>query len=475
MAKRGHKLSHAAHVKRATQGTSNELSFSVLDAARESLDGGTEKRSGRRARPRGAMSGRGGEGPLAKLGHIPLFTLGGARKPPSTPTKERGITLPSGEFVSTESPSAARGGALPPVTSRGTSSRSAGRAPSSVLGGGAHRSAADCGSSWQVPAGEVARRKSQRRRHRLAVAAAVAAGAVVAVGFLGTLGYSFIQAQSALRGDLAVALGAIQRADEGILPMDSQVTTRINEGVESGDPAQAREEWDALSPQVDQSLEQLQEARAAVEAVQSSLVDARDKEAANRALAAINARENMIEAGRSIMATALPALSAQRATEDAWAHLLEADSLSRDAAAALSTMTRDTVSDSMAKSEQALAGFIAARDALTQAAQDYPAVDFSPYLAYLDLRVDSQYAAIASDQAYLARDKATMSEQNARYNELDAQAAAAAQAFEANPTELVGPSCDRATADMEAAYSSERLQAADADAFLRDYLSSLGN
>ncbi len=39
MAKRIDKVAKAAHIKRNTEGTSNEISFSVLDAAKNSLDG----------------------------------------------------------------------------------------------------------------------------------------------------------------------------------------------------------------------------------------------------------------------------------------------------------------------------------------------------------------------------------------------------------------------------------------------------
>lgn len=473
MARRGHKITHAAHVKRATQGTSNELSFSVLDAARESLDERGRREGGHspargKARQRGGTKAEKGS-PLSMLGAIPLFTLGRRRRPPSTPERERGLTLPSGEFISTEGDfSGTRPGG--PVHA----------APRGGLGGrGAalpapRASRATSRSSWQSSSEEVARRKSQRKRRRLVALAAGMAAAMVVAGLLGTVGYSFLQAQKALRGDLGVALSDIQRADEAIIPMDQLVAARINEGVSQGDAEAVSTEWEALQPRIDQALVDLAQARQDVEAVQSKLVDARDKEAATRALVAVNARVNMIEAARDFMAVAVPARRAQQSAELAWSQTLEADAQARDAVAALGTMTKETVSDSMAKSEQALAGFTAARDALGAAASAYPEADFSSFVAYLNLRIDAQYAAIASDKAYLERDKATMNDQNARYNDLDAQAVEAARALEGDPTGVVGPLYTAAAADTAAAYSSERLQAGDADAFLRDYLGSLG-
>lgn len=467
MSRRGHKITHAAHVKRSTQGTSNELSFSVLDAKRQSLDDGAR---GEGSRPRvraGRVPGRREKhGALARLGSIPLFTLGGRRKPPATPERERGLTLPGGAFISTEDgrPATSLPGAVH-------------AAPREGLGRGAGSSsalAAPRATSWQASSEEVARRKSLRKRRRLAVFGVGFAAALVLAGFLGTMGYSLIQAQKALRGDLSLALADIQRADEAIIPMDQLVAERINAGVGQGDASQVAADWEALQPQLDQALADLSAARQDVEAVQEKLVDARDKEAANRALIAVNARVNMVSAARDLMAEAVPARSAQQAAEEAWDLTLEADGLARDAAAALATMSKDTVSQSMALSEQALSAFTSARDDLDAAAATYPQADFSAFVSYLNLRIDAQYAAIASDRAYLARDKATMADQNARYNDLDARAVEAARALEGDPTGIVGPLYAAASADAAASYSSERLQAGDADAFLRDYLGSLG-
>ena len=75
MGKREDKITRAAHIKRHTRGTSNEISFSVLDAAKNALEGDDD---GLKHRP----------------GRISLFTLPGKRKKPApTPTKERGLPL----------------------------------------------------------------------------------------------------------------------------------------------------------------------------------------------------------------------------------------------------------------------------------------------------------------------------------------------------------------------------------------------
>ena len=93
MGKRNDKLGRAAHIKRHTVGTSNEISFSVLDAAKNELEGDVGKDAA--SRP-------------SRFGHISLFTLPLRRKKNiATPTKERGLLLSSGEFASAENPSPA--------------------------------------------------------------------------------------------------------------------------------------------------------------------------------------------------------------------------------------------------------------------------------------------------------------------------------------------------------------------------------
>ena len=74
-AKRAH---HPMHIKRRTRGSSNEISFSVLDAAREARDAEERDRH------------EGGSGGPS------LFTLGKGKKPRPTPVKGQSIVL-SGE------------------------------------------------------------------------------------------------------------------------------------------------------------------------------------------------------------------------------------------------------------------------------------------------------------------------------------------------------------------------------------------
>lgn len=113
MGKREDKITRAAHIKRHTRGTSNEISFSVLDAAKNALEGDDD---GLKHRP----------------GRISLFTLPGKRKKPApTPTKERGLPLSTGGFVSVDDsgPTSKLGMIAPPPRSSGSTEKN----PSTTL------------------------------------------------------------------------------------------------------------------------------------------------------------------------------------------------------------------------------------------------------------------------------------------------------------------------------------------------------
>ncbi len=73
------KAQHALHIKSHTHGSSNEISFSVLDAAREARDAAERDR-------------RDGGG----AGRVPLFTLGRGKKPRATPARSQSIVIPEG-------------------------------------------------------------------------------------------------------------------------------------------------------------------------------------------------------------------------------------------------------------------------------------------------------------------------------------------------------------------------------------------
>ena len=203
MGKREDKITRAAHIKRHTRGTSNEISFSVLDAAKNALEGDDD---GLKHRP----------------GRISLFTLPGKRKKPApTPTKERGLPLSTGGFVSVDDsgPTSKLGMIAPPSRSSGSTEKN----PSTTL-------AVAPVKPKRSPEEEIALRKARRRLSKwLAIAVVV----VVSAGLLSAGGVYLYRDYQTQQGHVAVlddALLLVKEADETIEKLDEVVKNPFADG-----------------------------------------------------------------------------------------------------------------------------------------------------------------------------------------------------------------------------------------------------
>lgn len=476
MKKLSDKIGRAAHIKSNTVGTSNEISFSVLDAKKRSQDG--EKQAG--SVPE-----------LSGLGAISLFTLGKGRKPRSTPAKEKGFFLPSGEFVSTEGdiPSIipASGTSNTPAVIRpmasgdasGTSASSvavpsvadtAGAAASAVAGLASPSSKASTSSNWQTPQDEVARRKKTRKTRKAFAIAALAILVVVGLGVGGATLIQYLEQQQTKRGQLTSFISMVEEADEAVLAFDELVVTQINGGVGAMGVEALASSYADMSDDLDVAREDLERARTLVEQVLVDLTDPTDIEAANQAIVSINARINLIDAGRLLVDEMISGQSAAQAASEGWSLILAGDTAAREAAAMVSNPSAESIQESMERSSAALDAFTQAVEKLSFADLAYEAVDLSAYVSYAQTRVDAQGHALASDQAYLDRNKETLASENDEYNQLDAAAAEMAKSLSGDPGELVEAYSSAQLAALIDQYSSERSRAGAADAILRDYL-----
>ena len=192
------------------------------------------------------------------------------------------------------------------------------------------------------------------------------------------------------------------------------------------------------------------------------------------ASAAISAGRDMIEQGPSIMDAAVSAMQATQTIEVAWADVIQADTLARDAAALIADTTMENVEASKEKSVQARDLFSEALVQFQDAAAVYPSADLSGQIDYIEKRIAAMEYAIASDDAILAYDKETAASQNDAYNAVDQEAAELAQTLPDNPSELVKSAYLRDIEQSEKLYNEARSIASTADAFIRDYLGSNG-
>ncbi len=485
--KKESKIARAAHIKSRTHGTSNEISFSVLDAAKQSLDGGKKAPSGK----------------MPSLGFIPVFTFGRRKKPPATPVKEQGIMLPSGEFISTEGGSS---GQVLPVTSSITSANTGSPASSSATAGAsasgesptesiaslmdtlaspslkqpalpsassapAATPSSSKGGAWVAPKDEVAKRKATRKRRKAFVAAVLVLTALGALAAIGITIQQSMQAKQDIRTQLLGQIDLIEEADAAVLELDELVVSCINDGWDAL-PADTGSNPQALKADLEESGAVLLMAKEGITAIQPKLEDPYDQEAATQALVAIETRLGMIESGRSMLDQAVFASNALHHADEAWVHLVEGDSLAREAAQLASATSKETVPQSMAKSREALVAFAKVDACLDAAEAALEGLDCSVYREYVDLREEAIGHALLSDQAYLDRNKEKAAEENELYNQLDAEAAALGKEIGAEPSEMVKDLVGPAIEAEISRYTDERAHASIADSTLRTYLAS---
>ena len=444
MGKRNDKLGRAAHIKRHTVGTSNEISFSVLDAAKNELEGDVGKDAA--SRP-------------SRFGHISLFTLPLRRKKNiATPTKERGLLLSSGEFASAENPS--------PASSLGTVDgaprKTAAAGAATPVSGTVSPAKSVPSKPARSPEEEIALRKARRRLHRMLAASLVVVVGLCLAGAGGWYLYQDHQRHMSQVAQLDEALDLIREADETVVALDWIVANPLD----AGSLAKA----DDVLAKLPGALAQLEEADAAARRVSVDLRESEDKEAANQTVAATSARTALIESGRQIVGQAQRADEAARAVREAWQGVVDADALARDAAALVANTTAEHVTASKDKTNAAAAAFTDAQAALEELAATYDDVDLAGLLGYVAKRIEAMGYALASDDAFLAKNKEEAVSQNDAYNRADADAAALAAALPDDVAQLVFEAYEQATDPFFETYSTARSQAGAADAFLRDYL-----
>lgn len=412
------KTQHALHIKSHTHGSSNEISFSVLDAAREARD--AQERDKRAA--------------SSPTGKIPLFTLGSSRKPRSTPTKGQHIVIPEGVKPS----------------------RSSRPAPTPGLA-------------------------SVDRRIPGVITSIVVVCALVALGL--TVGQTFLQVnarQTDFRSQLVTQIGEVNECDQILIPFDELVMKQYDKNRFSPVAAsrdvpsfdELAKSYRAVVGDIAPSRSRLEDALASIEALQPSLSDNRDEEAAHQAITAARARLNMLESGVSIIDQSLMATEAFANVHQGWKKLIDADGAAREATALLQDMTRENVQASSEQSSRSIEWLSQARELFSQAQGSYPELDMQDFIAYADKRSEAQSMALAADQAYLDRDKEQLAKTNKKYNQLEQEAAALAEAMGDDPTRRVADLYYASIEKDVQSYDSERVKAGNADTFLRDYLGS---
>lgn len=401
------------HIKGDTAGTSNELSLSVLD---ERSKNAGEKSS---TTPR-----------LARVNKVSVFAV----QPKKGKRGKSTGDAPAGADVA--------GYALD-LSSKGRAAR-------------ARRRALD------DPEGEIRRRKSARRARRIVATVIGAAASIALIGFAAFNIWGAYEKKQENISILDQAMTELEAADEVVLSLDALVTDGIGDTPD--------EDLQALAAKADSARTHIHAAAAFANTAYEAIGQSTDREAAQKVKDSAAAREEMIDDALAIVAAESEARTASNAIQECWQHVLSADALLKEAAQLVVETTNENVSASQEKTEQARELLYQADSSLFAAQQACPAADFSDLQAYIDKRLEAIGYALASDEAIYIQDKATADDQNARYNQADAEAVEIARSLPDDPAQPIRDILEEGTQEARAKYLETREAAAQSDAFIRDYL-----
>ncbi len=370
------KTGAAGHIKKNTQGTSNEISFSVLD----SMKGPDEEDDG-----------------TSPLGRISLFTLG-PKRPAGTPSKEP--SLPG-----------------KPASGARSGSRSKAR-----------------GTAWKPPSGEVKERRKHRKRNRRLALAFVGALCAVGLVFGGIVAVGRYQQMQERAQTLDGQIESVREQYGAVEPFLTLVETTLQMPLAEVDAAALDAQmvdWDAQQQSI---ATKLRATKTSLEHLEEQLTGS-DAERANSAIAVVNAATKAAEAGRAALTEVLGAAKANARAQAFTENAVAGDSDAR-AAAAIPLTDAAAAEAAIDQSNAAIADFAAARDAVQALVSDAAGlIDGSgaftesaadllkPFADYANLRIQAQECAIQADEGYLNQSSQQIAEANAQYNELEQQAA----------------------------------------------------
>lgn len=366
------KTGAAGHIKKNTRGTSNEISFSVLD----SMKGQDEEDDG-----------------ASPLGRISLFTLG-AKKPASTPSKQP--TLPG--------KSASRTHATP------------------------HK------ATWKSTDHEVTARRSRRKRSRRMVVGLISVACLIGIVFAGIIGVGRYQQMQERALNLTSQIEDVRQQYSVAEPFLTLVKDTLATPLADIDRAaleQQLTEWESRQQSI---TTKLRATKTAIENIEGQSSGA-ELERANKAIGVVNATIKAMEAGRTALTEVSDAASSYAQAESFMTHAMEGDADAREAVSGDLTDAA-AANAAIEMSAAAITEFAAARDAvqaviasaggmIDQSGQfEATAAELlQPFVDYANLRIQAQEHAQEADKGFLATSSQQMIDANASYNAAEEQAA----------------------------------------------------
>lgn len=413
MSKRNRFHIPSIHIKSHTKGTSNELSFSVLDAARDSQNKASQE--------------------TTSVGGVDLFTVAGHRgKPKGAPKKNESLLYQSDSLAQ-------------------------------------HHKRAK--RTWKSKAAPVSSdyapglAGTQAKRQFFLLKILIAVGVVVLLVLLGSFAAQFLKnevsEQAYYQEQLNSAIVAVSETDVAfdalqVLANDLLGSHPDEEAIITDQRAKVSETLTSVEAQARQASQNLK--------------NRDDQQAAGNVVASITSRIALWNAGLALIDEAAAAKAAKASMETGWDLTLEGDGLLKNAATEILGATKNSIETAQNSTMEAKNAFTQAHASFMEVQNIYPAYDARPFVDYTDKRLAACDYAIASNQALLDHDTQVAQEQNDAYNKADSEAVLLADALPRNPVATIDEAFKKNIEQNQKVYQTTLSQTENTDAFIRDYL-----
>ena len=395
------------HIKSHTAGTSNELSFDVLDAARSELDGQKGSSRFRKRTPKG------GEGQSVS------FLFNGIE---GVPDKKGGKQ----------------------------------RTPDAR---------ADFSANLSVLAAqeEVSRRKKARRAHNIRTRVLVVVAILFVLGVIGTFAYHLYMEQRDFDEKFADLTARFTAIDADIVTADSVMGSLFDV---DADEARAK----ALDT-IPRTRNNLAVTKTQALSLQAEAKSSRDQMVMGQMILAIEAREDMITAAQQSIELANKIEKSVAAANDAWAEAFVADQRAREAAQMANIASTDEAfQESKDATDEAIEGFESTLYSLQYLENILPGLDLSAQKAYVEKKIEALRYASETSQAIIDSDREAAVANNNAYNQAEIEAASLAEGLPVSLEPTVRALFDEELERLMGTYDEARTRAIEADSVIRNYL-----
>jgi predicted RNA-binding Zn ribbon-like protein len=308
-----------------------------------------------------------------------------------------------------------------------------------------------------------------RKRTKKIIKIALIVVAVLALVALAIAGGSYLykeyEKQQSNVELLKKSFSYLEESDSTLVDIDSFFQEKFNDST----VAQAEE----LLEKIPDAQKNIDSAQYYADLANEGLSEtSKDKEAAECALNSIVARETMFSVSKERLQEDISAKKAMDAIDKAQTTINEANSLLAQSAKVIANTTTENVNSSTQYTTSARGLYKKALEQLQEVSQAYSKVDIQSLNEYVSKKIEACDAALASNAAILIQDKEVAEENNAKYNEADAEAVAIAEKLPRSFNQLVISAYQVAIKPLAEKYDTARSEVSVNDSTLRKYLNT---